>query len=1440
MKRLPRSPPIPSPARWIAIAAVAALAAGTFLGLVPGAGGPVTLLHPSLLREDARGGSALGHPLNGGYNVSFSAPDLVGVGGVTFSFRVDGALYSAAGAGTVNVTGLSVGPHAITAISASPATAGWAYFGSASTGGVFSEPGTTAIALTYAYVNRTLPNVTVEFQAPALVPGTPWGLVFNGTFRSSTFTQISLTFPPGNYERSYEQALGLQGNVEYRTNVAPDYSAYPSSEIVTVNYTSYFELGVYGGPGGSVLPNGSTWVLHNGTVRIGAVGSSTDVFKSWTGVGVGNYTGESPQVNVTLSGPVTEFAVFGPRPNNTGVVRFQEHGLPNGTIWTVILAGIGYSSGTSLLVISGLVPCVNLTAGQPGVYAAIFPYDYENLTTPGLSERYLAVAPPPLVCGASERINLNFTTQYLVLDHWSAGGSVTAAVNGSLIGEGYLAPGTVVTFQATPTFGYSFAGWTGVGVGAYSGGLTQVSVTLAGSIDELGSFAAGPLALALGFPITFQVSPSEVVGTAWSVAVDGQAYSANGSQLVVPDIEAGTHSVAVATLWGAGGGSRSVPSAPSFTVSVSGPTEVNLTYVVSYWLSVVVVGAGTVSPGSGWVTAGRPIQLQAAPGGGAVFLGWASAQPDGFTGNNTSAITLTPVGPLVESASFGPAPPPPDFWHRTTTLAAAAAAGLVAGVLLVSLEWRFRRRPPAAPAPPPGAVREWRGVILRRTPSRSGGTPDPRSRTVTVALVLLCFGGALMILAPPGSNLALRPATAAPSFAALPMTPAVASTVAAHPAPPTTGPAPTTHPVPPPHRIGLPATAGPNLTFREAGLPSLVTWSVSVWPFDTSESAPSTWSTNASSVTVPTASSAPSVDFAVWSVPLNATTVWWATTNVTGPVSANTTSVIGVSFAPTAISGLPFRFHLVETGLPSGLLWHTSIVGVGYDVVTPATDWTIAGGKSFVFTAPSDVLSPGEEFDPLRFDVEAMTVGATWSNSTTNPVVRLATADFWIDVNFSAVYRVHVVGDLGGVVTPPSGWFAAGAPITITASALDGYRFVDWSGIGVGALNSTDPSIQVTPGSAVVEIAAFTVAPFEITVTESGVPAGDAYSVVYNGTIYTVNRSSFQLPGLVVGDATLSVPYSPSVLQNGERFVPQNVTSSYAPGPNGTFYVNGNGTFCIAFTVQYALTITSSGAGTTDPSPGSYWETGGAGIAVRALPGNATLALETWRGTGSGSYSGPAAGIVVIMDGPIDEAAQFGLPLPPQGSLLTVGESGLPPGTAWSAAAGSIGGAGATGALVLGPLPLGPTTVVVPDVLLGAGERFVAAAGGAYRFALTGNQSFSVQFTAQWLVNVTVLFGGSVADYPSWVPANASVSLLADPPSPGYQFNGWSGATNSSGALITLRASGPLQLTANYGPVPPSGSSGPKDAPIAAADVGIPAVVGAIATFLWYRWRRGA
>jgi GH25 family lysozyme M1 (1,4-beta-N-acetylmuramidase) len=98
----------------------------------------------------------------------------------------------------------------------------------------------------------------------------------------------------------------------------------------------------------------------------------------------------------------------------------------------------------------------------------------------------------------------------------TSGGSITPS-------GGFYAPGASVAISATPSPGYSFSGWTGLGSGSYSGSSASVNITVNGPISEMATFVPTPVY----YTVTLSSSP---VGD--GVTIGGASYQ-SGSLITV-------------------------------------------------------------------------------------------------------------------------------------------------------------------------------------------------------------------------------------------------------------------------------------------------------------------------------------------------------------------------------------------------------------------------------------------------------------------------------------------------------------------------------------------------------------------------------------------------------------------------------------------------------------------------------------------------------------------------------------------------------------------------------------------------------------------------------------------------------------------------------------------------------------------------------------------
>jgi hypothetical protein len=61
-----------------------------------------------------------------------------------------------------------------------------------------------------------------------------------------------------------------------------------------------------------------------------------------------------------------------------------------------------------------------------------------------------------------------------------------------------------------------------------------------------------------------------------------------------------------------------------------------------------------------------------------------------------------------------------------------------------------------------------------------------------------------------------------------------------------------------------------------------------------------------------------------------------------------------------------------------------------------------------------------------------------------------------------------------GSVALASGWYNAGATITLTATANTSHRFLGWKGTGAGSYSGSNNPATITMNSAITETANFT------------------------------------------------------------------------------------------------------------------------------------------------------------------------------------------------------------------------------------------------------------------------------------------------------------------------------------------------------------------------------
>lgn len=339
----------------------------------------------------------------------------------------------------------------------------------------------------------------------------------------------------------------------------------------------------------------------------------------------------------------------------------------------------------------------------------------------------------------------------------------------------------------------------------------------------------------------------------------------------------------------------------------------------------------------------------------------------------------------------------------------------------------------------------------------------------------------------------------------------------------------------------------------------------------------------------------------------------------TGPVTELAT------FAPTPAP----RWNLtVQTvGLPAG---EEAQVTIG--------NATYSGSGSFVVVG----LLTADYAVRLAYTYSNLTDGVryvptSWSSSYTQPVQGTIAvgSDGSLNVTYATQDLVSIAATGNGNVTPSPGpyWYTSGATFTLTATPASHYMLRAWVGFGPGAVNGTTLSVSATVNGPISETAQFVWKPtplprtFNLTVSESGLPAGTLWNISVGATGGVSSSSSLTISGLN-GSYTAVVPivYAGA----GTRYV-ANASGVYAQPVD----VTANGSLSLTFTKEYLLTISNSVGGNVSTS--SEWVAAGTSVTLSAIPTNSSWAFSSWNGTTTGNTST----LPVTVNGPMAEEAVF-------------------------------------------------------------------------------------------------------------------------------------------------------------------------------------------------------
>jgi hypothetical protein len=482
-----------------------------------------------------------------------------------------------------------------------------------------------------------------------------------------------------------------------------------------------------------------------------------------------------------------------------------------------------------------------------------------------------------------------------------------------------------------------------------------------------------------------------------------------------------------------------------------------------------------------------------------------------------------------------------------------------------------------------------------------------------------------------------------------------------------------------------------------------------------------------------------------------------------GTVSGGGTFAAGSSRTVTATGNSGYRFvnwtqngSVVSTlaSYPFTLNGNTTLVAnftpAQYTIAvsaSPSADGTVSGGGTFAAGSSQTVTATAKSgFSFVNWTANGSVASTSSSytftlNNNTSLVANFAPTQYTVAVSASP--------SAGGIVSS-GGTFAAGSSITVTATANNGYSFVNWTQNGSAV--STLASYPFTLNSNVTLVANFT--PVQYTIAVSASPSGGG--TVSGGGTFAAGSSRTLTATASSGFSFVNWTANGSVVST---------SASYA------FTLNSNVTLVANFTTvappQYTIAVSASpSADGTVSGAGTF--AAGSSPTVTATA-NSGFSFVNW--TANGSVVSTLASYTFTLNSNVTLVANFTTVAPPQ---YTVAVSASP------GADGTVSGGGTFVA--------GNSDTVTATANNGfsfvnwTANGSVVSSTSSYTFTPNGNISLVANFTAVTvasiiLSNTTVnAAAGSVV---------GTVSVTTNPPGGTYSGVITLGGANASSFALT-------------------------------------------------------
>ena len=370
-----------------------------------------------------------------------------------------------------------------------------------------------------------------------------------------------------------------------------------------------------------------------------------------------------------------------------------------------------------------------------------------------------------------------------------------------------------------------------------------------------------------------------------------------------------------------------------------------------------------------------------------------------------------------------------------------------------------------------------------------------------------------------------------------------------------------------------------------------------------------------------------------------------------GTVIVNGTGVTeSIAFSPSVIATYTVTF--TESGLPAGTSWSVTVNGTTHSSTSNTITFSEPNG-----TYPYSIADvPGWHQTTLPYSGSVTVDGA----SVSEPALVFTEETYAVTFTESSL-----PGGAAWSVTLGGTTRSASAPASIGFSEPNGtYSFT--VGTVAGYTSSPSSGSVTVSGAAVTEAITFrasVIATYPVTFTQTGLPAGTNWSVTVNGTTHssTSNTITFSESngtyGYEIADVSgwhqTTLPYSGSVTVDGASVSEPTLDFTQV-------------TYAVTFTESGLLSGTSWQVWLNSTDGGSNYHASGTtgSLEMPAVNGSYMYAVGNvpgWHIT-TGSYTGS----LTVNGGPQSESVTFSAFM----YAVTFTETGLPPGTNWSATLG--------------------------------------------------------------------------------------------------------------------------------------------------------------------------